>query len=170
MVPLIEQRKQAVQNPGSDHSATTFSYLDTLFDLKVDGHMSGPTSDELVSLCSEFLNGGTDTTAAAVEWGMAQLIANPGVQAKLYEEIRSSVGDKRVDEKDVENMPYLHAVVKEVLRKHPPTYFSLTHAVTEPTKLAGYDITPDINVEIFHPAIGENPMLWSNPKKFDPDR
>lgn len=137
VIPFIEKRRKALENPGSDKSATSFSYLDTLFDLKIEGRKSGPTSAELVTLCSEFLNGGTDTTGTAIEWGIAQLIANPDVQNKLYEEIRSTVGDRKVDEKDVEKMVYLNAVGKELLRKHPPTYFSLTHAVTEPTKLAG---------------------------------
>ncbi|KAF5446262.1 hypothetical protein F2P56_031900 [Juglans regia] len=170
MVPLIERRKRALENPGSDKTATSFSYLDTLFDLKVEGRKSSPTDAELVTLCSEFLNGGTDTTATAIEWGIAQLIANPEVQGKLYEELKSTVGDRKVDEKDVENMPYLQAVVKELLRKHPPTYFSLTHAVTEPTTLAGYDIPTDANVEIYLPGISEDPRLWKNPEKFDPDR
>ncbi|XP_010032100.2 cytochrome P450 77A3 [Eucalyptus grandis] len=170
VIPFIEKRRKALENPGSDKSATSFSYLDTLFDLKVEGRKSGPTNAELVTLCSEFLNGGTDTTATAIEWGIAQLIANPHVQSKLYEEIRSTVGDRKVDEKDVDKMVYLNAVVKELLRKHPPTYFSLTHAVTEPTKLAGYDIPTDANVEIYLPAVGEDPKLWKNPEKFDPDR
>lgn len=123
-----------------------------------------------MTLCSEFLNGGTDTTATGIEWGIAELILNPHVQSKLYEEIKSTVGDKRVDEKDVENMPYLQATVKELLRKHPPTYFVLTHSVTEPTKLAGYDIPTDVNVEIFLPPIARDPSLWSDPEKFNPDR
>ncbi|KAI3427725.1 uncharacterized protein J3R85_009297 [Psidium guajava] len=170
VIPFIEKRRKALENPGSDKSAASFSYVDTLFDLKIEGRKSGPTSAELVTLCSEFLNGGTDTTGTAIEWGIAQLIANPDVQSKLYEEIRSTVGDRKVDEKDLEKMVYLNAVVKELLRKHPPTYFSLTHAVTEPTKLAGYDIPTDANVEIYLPGIGEDPKLWTNPEKFDPDR
>ncbi|KAG4997944.1 hypothetical protein AAZX31_10G191300 [Glycine max] len=170
LVPIIEQRRRAIQNPGSDHTATTFSYLDTLFDLKVEGKKSAPSDAELVSLCSEFLNGGTDTTATAVEWGIAQLIANPHVQKKLYEEIKRTVGEKKVDEKDVEKMPYLHAVVKELLRKHPPTHFVLTHAVTEPTTLGGYDIPIDASVEVYTPAIAGDPKNWSNPEKFDPER
>lgn len=170
IVPIIEQRRKAIQNPGSDHTATTFSYLDTLFDLKVEGRKSAPSHAELVSLCSEFLNGGTDTTATAIEWGIAQLIVNPEVQTKLFQEIKGTVGDKKVDEKDVEKMPYLHAVVKELLRKHPPTHFVLTHAVTEPTTLAGFDIPTYANVEVYTPAIGEDPRLWTNPEKFDPER
>ncbi|OIV90579.1 hypothetical protein TanjilG_01660 [Lupinus angustifolius] len=170
IVPIMEQRKRAIQNPGSDHTATTFSYLDTLFDLKIEGRKTTPSNAELVSLCSEFLNGGTDTTATAVEWGIAQLIANPEVQTKLFQEIKDTVGDKKVDEKSVEKMPYLHAVVKELLRKHPPTHFVLTHAVTEATSLAGYDIPTYANVEVYTPAIAEDPRLWTNPSKFDPER
>ncbi|XP_075646179.1 cytochrome P450 77A3-like [Castanea sativa] len=170
MVPHIERRRKALKNPGSDKTATSFSYLDTLFNLEIEGRKSSPTDPELVTLCSEFINGGTDTTGTAIEWGIAQLIANPLVQDKLYEEIKAVVGDRKVDEKDVENMPYLHAVVKELLRKHPPTYFSLTHAVIEPTTLAGYDVPTDVNVEIYLPGISEDPKLWSNPSKFDPER
>ncbi|KAJ7974946.1 Cytochrome P450, partial [Quillaja saponaria] len=170
IVPFIEKRRRALENPGSDKSATSFSYLDTLFDLKIEGRKSSPTNSELVTLCSEFINGGTDTTATAIEWGIAQLIANPGVQHKLFDEITQTVGNRKVDEKDVDKMPYLQAVVKELLRKHPPTYFALTHAVTEATTLAGYDIPTDANVEIYLPGIGEDPKLWSNPEKFDPDR
>lgn len=170
--PFIQQRKRALENPGSDKAATSFSYLDTLFDLKIEGRSSVPTKDELVTLCSEFLNGGTDTTGTAVEWGIAQLIANPEVQRKLYEEIQNVVGssDRKVDEKDVENMPYLEAVVKELLRKHPPTPFSLTHAVTETTMLAGYDIPTDVNVDIFLSGISDDPNVWSDPERFDPNR
>lgn len=139
VVRLIERRRRALANPASDGAATSFSYLDTLFDLKFEGggRCSPPTDEELVTLCSEFLNGGTDTTATAIEWGIAQLIANPEVQGKIVEEIKRTVGERKVEEADVEKMPYLKAVVKEVLRKHPPTFFALSHSVTEPAILAG---------------------------------
>lgn len=139
IVGLINRRRRVLEDPASERDATSFSYLDTLFDLRIEGGGRGraATEEELVTLCSEFLNGGTDTTATAVEWGMAELIANPEVQRKVVEEIKATVGEKKVEEKDVEKMVYLQAVVKEVLRKHPPTFFALTHAVTEPAKLAG---------------------------------
>ncbi|OVA01065.1 Cytochrome P450 [Macleaya cordata] len=170
LVPFIEKRRLALQNPGSDKTAATFSYLDTLFDLKIEGRKSATTDNELVTLCSEFLNGGTDTTATALEWAIARLIENPKIQSRLYDEIKSTVGDRKVDEKDVDKMVYLNAFIKELLRKHPPTYFSLTHAVIEPTTLGGYDIPPGVNVEIYLPPISEDPKFWSDPDKFNPDR
>lgn len=163
LMPLIENRKKI-------KSTASFSYLDTLFDLQIEGRKSSPSNPEIVTLCSEFLNGGTDTTATAVEWAIARLIENPKIQQRLYEEIKCIVGEKKVDEKDMEYMPYLNAVVKELLRRHPPTYFSLTHAVIEPAKLGGYDIPVDANLEIFLPGISDDPKLWTGPEKFDPDR
>lgn len=172
LVPLIEKRRKVLENPKTEEAskAASFSYLDTLFDLKVEGRKSAPSNAELVTLLSEFLNGGTDTTGTAIEWAIARVIENPSIQTRLYEEIKSVVGERKVDEKDMEKTPYLNAFVKELLRKHPPTYFSLTHAVTEPAKLGGYDIPTDANVEIYLPAISEDPKLWSEPEKFDPDR
>ncbi|GMH13243.1 hypothetical protein Nepgr_015084 [Nepenthes gracilis] len=170
LVPFIEKRRDILRNPGSGGSAASFSYLDTIFNMKIEGRKSSPTDPEIVTLCSEFINGGTDTTGTAIEWGMARLIENPAIQSKLYEEIAATVGSRKVKEQDLEKMVYLHAFCKELLRKHPPTYFSLTHAVTEPATLAGYDIPTGTNVEFFLPAISEDPKLWSSPQRFDPDR
>ncbi|CAN6809967.1 unnamed protein product, partial [Brassica oleracea] len=166
VVSLIEKRRRAIRNK----TAPSFSYLDTLFDLKVEGRETAPSNEEIVTLCSEFLNGGTDTTGTAIEWGIAQLIANPEIQSRLYDEIKSTAGDRRIEESDVDKMVFLQAFVKELLRKHPPTYFSLTHAVMETTSLGGYDVPAGVNVEVYIPGINEDPRIWSNPKKFDPDR
>ncbi|KAK1396574.1 Cytochrome P450, family 77, subfamily A, polypeptide 4 [Heracleum sosnowskyi] len=170
LIPLIKRRKMALQNPGLDKSATSFSYLDTLFELELEGRKTTPTNAQIVTLCSEFLNAATDTTGTAIEWAIAQIIDNPDIQLKLYEEIKSVAGDRKVDENDTQKMPYLNAFCKELLRRHPPTYFSLTHAVLEPTTLGGYDIPPDASVEFYLAGILHDPKIWPNPEKFDPDR
>ncbi|KAL1817330.1 hypothetical protein DCAR_0521759 [Daucus carota subsp. sativus] len=170
LIPLIKRRKMALQNPGLDKNATSFSYLDTLFDLEVEGQKTAPSYAQIVTLCSEFLNGGTDTTGTAIEWAIAEIIDNPRIQSKLYEEIKSVAGDRKIDETDLPNMPYLNAFSKELLRRHPPTYYTLTHAVVEPTTLGGYDIPLNSSVEFFVAGITNDPKLWSDPEKFDPDR
>lgn len=169
--PLIEQRRSILRNPNLDPDALPFSYLDSLLDLKVEGRDSAPTEPELVTLCSEFVNGGTDTTATAIEWGIARIIENPTIQSKLFDEITATVGERTVNEKDTDKMVYLQAFIKELLRKHPPTYFSLTHAAMEPGhKIGGYDIPAGANLELYLPTISEDPKLWTDPDRFDPDR
>ncbi|KAJ6851752.1 putative cytochrome P450 77A4 [Iris pallida] len=171
IVPLVDKRRSILANRHLHPDAVPFSYLDSLFDLKVEGRKSTPTDVELVTLCSEFLNGGTDTTAAAIEWAIARLIENPAIQSRLYEEIVGVAGETTVDEKDTEKMPYLQAFVKELLRMHPPTYFVLTHAAVDSgAKLGGYDVPKGVNLELYLPTIAGDPKLWSNPTKFDPDR
>lgn len=167
---LIDRRRAILNDRRIEPHAAPFSYLDSLLDLKVDGRDCAPSEPQLVTLCSEFINGGTDTTSTAIEWAMARIVDNPNIQAKLHEEIVATVGDRPVDDRDIEKLTYLQAFVKELLRKHPPTYFSLTHAAVEPAKLSGYDIPPDANLELFLPTIAEDPRLWSNPLEFNPDR
>lgn len=167
LVLLIDRRRTELMD--SKHSQS-YAYLDTLFDLKIEGRKSSPTDAELVTLCSEFINGGTDTTATAIEWAIARLIENPGIQARLFEEIRSTVGERKVSESDLDKMEYLNAFTKELLRKHPPTHMSLTHAAVELTTLAGYDIPPDANVDFYLPPISENARHWSDPAAFRPER
>ncbi|WOL00956.1 hypothetical protein Cni_G09669 [Canna indica] len=170
VIPLINKRRSILKNPNLEPNAVPFSYIDSLLDFKVDGHDSVPTDPELVTLCSELINGGTDTTSTAIEWAMARIIDNPDIQDKLYKDIISVVGDRLVDNPDLEKMPYLQAFVKEMLRKHPPTYFSLTHAAVEATKLRGYDVPPDVNLELFLPTIAKDERLWSKPLEFNPER
>ncbi|KAA0045654.1 cytochrome P450 77A3-like [Cucumis melo var. makuwa] len=61
------------------------------------GGIQSATDKELVTLCSKFLNGGRDTTETVIEWGMAELIANKEVQRKIVEEIKETVGERKVE-------------------------------------------------------------------------
>ncbi|KAL4579575.1 hypothetical protein LXL04_015727 [Taraxacum kok-saghyz] len=67
------QRRAAVKNTGSVSTAADFSYLDTLFDLTVEGRKHPLTNPEIFTLCSKFLNGGTEITGMTIEWAIASL-------------------------------------------------------------------------------------------------
>ncbi|WOL17134.1 Cytochrome P450 [Canna indica] len=68
VIPLINRRHSILKNPNLELNVAPFSYIDSLLDLKVDGRDSVPTDPELVTLYSELINGGTDTTSTAIEW------------------------------------------------------------------------------------------------------
>ena len=71
-------------------------------------------------LLQEIFVAGSDTTAKTMEWAMAELIRNPEQMKRAQTELDEVVGrDRRVEESDIDRLPYLRAVVKEVLRLHP---------------------------------------------------
>ncbi|KAL5976411.1 hypothetical protein ACLOJK_020742 [Asimina triloba] len=170
VLPFIHRRRAELKDPDPNTKSLSFAYLDTLFDLAIEGRSSSPSDAEIVTLCSEFLNGGTDTTATAIEWAVALLIAHPEIQAKLHDEIKQVVGGKVVDEKDIDKLPYLNAFVKELLRLHPPTHMALSHAVLEETTLGGYYIPAGVNVEFYLMSVSEDRTRWADPERFDPER
>ncbi|PUZ38294.1 hypothetical protein GQ55_9G184600 [Panicum hallii var. hallii] len=150
-MPLIDARRErkkqldkgggAVALTNKAPTAFEHSYVDTLFNTLPSEEGCRLTDDELVSLCSEFLSTGTDTTSTALQWIMAELVKNPAIQEKLYNEIKATCGDEKEEvgaEEDTRKMPYLKAVVLEGLRRHPPAHALLAHRTAEDIDVCGY--------------------------------
>lgn len=174
LVPLIRERKAFLESGGDVNekmaSPVGAAYVDSLVELEVPGR-GRLGEEELVALCSEAINGGTDTSATAVEWAMFHLVTNQEIQEKLYGEIVEVVGENGVvTENDLERMSYLSAVIKETFRRHPPTHFMLSHAAVKETQLAGYTVPADANVEFYTAWVAEDPNLWKDPGEFRPER
>ncbi|KAJ3679390.1 hypothetical protein LUZ60_017401 [Juncus effusus] len=181
LVPLIRARKRFIQNGGKADENSEFemvsrvgeAYLDSMLEMEVEGRKSGLDDEEMATLCSEVLSAGTDTSATTIEWVMLHLILDPTVQDRVYEEIVCKVGmdkTRKITESDVEGMPFLQAVVKETLRRHPPSHFLLSHAVTHETELAGYRIPADANVEFYTAWVTQDPNIWTDPDQWKPER
>ncbi|XP_061355547.1 cytochrome P450 89A2-like [Gastrolobium bilobum] len=173
LVPMIRARKQAKEGRVSDDSNSVVSYVDTLLDLELPEEKRKLHEGEIVTVCAEFMNAGTDTTSTALQWIMANLVKYPQVQQKLLEEIREVVGDredKEVKEEDLEKMGYLKAVILEGLRRHPPGHFVLPHAVTEDVVLNGYLVPKNGTVNFMVAEMGWDPEVWEDPMEFKPER
>ncbi|KAL0328789.1 UNVERIFIED_CONTAM: cytochrome [Sesamum calycinum] len=177
LVPLIRNRKAFVESGGNPRATTSemasplgAAYIDSLFELQPPGK-GKLGEEEMVTLCSEAINAGTDTSATALEWALLHLVQDQEIQEKLYKEIVGCVGKNGViAESDVEKMPYLGAIVKETFRRHPPSHFLLSHAATKEIELGGYTIPADVNVEIYTAWLTEDPEMWQNPSEFRPER
>lgn len=177
-VPFIRARKAHKESGkdiiGGDGRRFVHSYVDSLLDIKL-AEESGRelTEDEIVSLCSEFFVAGTDTTATALQWIMAELVKHKSVQGKLLEEIERVVGrngGEEIKEEDLESMPYLKAVIMEGLRCHPPAHFLLPHSVKEDVEFEGYLIPKNASVNFFVAQMGWDGKVWDKPKEFMPER
>lgn len=69
------------------------------------------------------------------------MLVSPEVQAKAQEEIDRVVGSDRLPSfDDREDLPYIDAIVKEVLRWHPVGPLAFPHMATEDGVYEGYFI------------------------------
>jgi cytochrome P450 len=178
-LPLIDVRRerkdQIIRGAGvaALKGDTTFehSYVDTLLDIKLaDEGGRALTDGEMVNLCSEFLSAGTDTTSTALQWIMAELVKNPRIQENLYNEIKATTGTDEVTEEELNDMPYLKAVVLEGLRKHPPGHFLLAHKAAEDIEISGYLFPKGATVNVMVADMGRDEREWRKPTEFVPER
>ncbi|KAL6554681.1 hypothetical protein OROHE_007420 [Orobanche hederae] len=84
---------------------------------------------------------GYDTTSATLMWATSLLLNNPHVLNKAQDEMDKYVGrDRQVNESDVKNLTYLHAIVKETLRLYPSAPLSVQHEAMEDCTVAGFNV------------------------------
>ncbi|TYG76669.1 hypothetical protein ES288_D03G131800v1 [Gossypium darwinii] len=162
----------AMMNEDDDDGDTSENkdFVDILLRLQLDGKLDiSLTQDNLKAIILDMFVGGTDNTAATLEWAMAELVKNPSIMKKAQEEVRAIVGKKQtIREIDVNEMHYLKCVVKETLRLHAPVMVSRQNSTA--TKLEGYDIPPKTIVLVNTWAIQRDPKLWDKAEEFIPDR
>ncbi|XVE62348.1 hypothetical protein DITRI_Ditri06bG0110900 [Diplodiscus trichospermus] len=174
LIPLIRGRKKAEEEKLSKKESEDYilAYVDTLLDLELPEEKRKLDEGEIVTLASEFLNAGTDTTSTALQWIMANLVKYPYIQEKLLLEIKGVVGDgeEEIKEDDLQKMPYLKAVILEGLRRHPPAHLVLPHCVTEDTVLGGFLVPKNATINFMVADIGWDTKVWEDPMAFKPER
>lgn len=83
------------------------------------------------SLNNKYSSAGAETTYAAMSWFVLAMITNPEIQKRAQAELDAVVGRSRVPTfSDASSLPYVHAIVKEVLRWRPPLPLSIPHCTT----------------------------------------
>ncbi|KAL6650362.1 hypothetical protein ACP70R_009287 [Stipagrostis hirtigluma subsp. patula] len=150
-------------------------YVDSLIDLRIpDDEVGGKralTDDEMVSLIVEFL-GATESIVACVEWTLAHMIIQPEVQRKVRHEVScGDHGDGLNSDERLSKMPYLHAVVLECLRLHPPFPLILRDVRTEDVVVGGAPAPPGgMKVYFMLKDIARDSKTWTEPDEFMPER
>ncbi|XP_060670692.1 cytochrome P450 71A9-like [Ziziphus jujuba] len=114
-----------------------------------------------------------DTSAASLEWIMAELMKNSVVMKKAQDEVRQVVSKERkgkVEENDLSKLVYLKFVIKERFRLHPPAPLLVPRETTESFEIEVYNIPSKTRVFVNAIMIGKDPKYWENPNEFQPER
>lgn len=115
--------------------------------------------------------GGADTTVSATFGFFLLMMQHPEVQRAAQEELDSVVGlDRLPSFDDRPNLPYINALVKELLRFAPVVPMGLPHVGLEDHVYNGYHIPKGAillaNIWNFH----HDPTLYKDPNEFRPER
>ena len=121
--------------------------------------------DEAVTL---FL-AGHETTALALTYAIYLLAAHPERQARLAEELRRVLGDRRPEMGDLENLKYTDAVVLESMRLYPPVWVVARQALQE-VEIGGYRFRRGAQFVMSPWVIHRDPRNFDAPETFNPER
>ncbi|MBN3295255.1 CP21A hydroxylase, partial [Amia calva] len=163
----LQEYKCQGQTPGGDITA------DLLQSLECPEGASGreALSETHVHMSIvDLLIGGTETMAAWLGWAIAFLQHRPEVQDSVSEELHSVLGNQCPEYSDREALPWLGALVSEVLRLRPVAPLAVPHCATRDSSIAGYFIPKDTVVIPNLYGAHHDPQLWSDPYCFRPER
>ncbi|KAD5316959.1 hypothetical protein E3N88_16905 [Mikania micrantha] len=163
---IIDQRLQTMSSFDNDAS-TPKNALDLL--LKDESELS---INDMKHLFSDLFIAGTDTISTTLEWAMTELIRNPTKMNMARLELIKHMQNNEtiVGERDISRLPYLHAVIKETLRLHPPAPFLIPHQAIHDVEVKGFVVPKDAQILCNVWAIGRDPKVWPNPEAFMPER
>ncbi|ERN03048.1 cytochrome P450 71A1 [Amborella trichopoda] len=104
---------------------------------------------------------------------MSELMKNQLAMTKAQDEvcgIAKSNNTNMIEERDLHQLHYLKAVVKEILRLHPSSPLLVPRELIEDCNIEGYHIPAKARVFVNAWAIGRHPYSWIDPEDFRPER
>ncbi|GJR08188.1 cytochrome P450 76A2-like protein [Tanacetum coccineum] len=170
----VEERVEERRKEVAHRAERRKDFLDVLLD-----HHEGTGKDEpermsqrdITIFILEIFLAGSETTSSTIEWALSELLRCPEKMTRAKDEIASVIGpNQKLEESDVENLPYLQAITKETLRLHAPIPFLVPRKAGQDTNFMGYHIPKGTQLFVNAWAIGRDPECWENPNSFEPER
>lgn len=97
--------------------------------------------------------------------------AYPEIQKRAQEELDRVVGRDRLPAlEDERNLPYIHAIIKEVERCHNPFWLGTPHTATEDFTYHGQSIPKDTVVVLNTYTMHHKENRYPESQTFNPDR
>lgn len=167
---IIQERKKTLDMMSSvTDKRRHLDFLDILLTAK-DETGQGLSEQEIQDEVDTFTFEGHDTTSSAISWAIYALAKHPDLQHKVYEDVKTVLGDSQVVSSDhLGKFTYLPLFLKEVLRYYSPVPI-IGRRHDKPIELDGIEIPVGVTVWIQVYAIHHNEEIWPNNWEFDPER
>ncbi|XP_043696219.1 xanthotoxin 5-hydroxylase CYP82C2-like [Telopea speciosissima] len=167
------QEHQQKRLSGKSHSDEQ-DFIDVMLSiLEEHAQLHGHDRDSVVKATAlNMIIAATDTTAMSLSWLLSLLLNHKKVLTKAQDELDFHVGkDRNVEEKDIDKLVYLQAIIKETLRLYPAGPLLVPHEAMEDCNFSsGFRVRKGTRVLVNAWKIHRDPRVWSNPLEFQPER
>ncbi len=142
----------------------------------VDSETGEGLSDENIRYqIVTFLVAGHETTGGLLSFTIYELIKNPDVLARAYEEVDRALGDDTSalpGAAELGKLGFVEQLLKESLRKWPTAPAFFLHPLVQEATIGGrYHLGADATIMVLSPMHHRDPAVWGeDPERFDPDR
>ncbi|WP_269582345.1 cytochrome P450 [Roseibium sp. Sym1] len=123
----------------------------------------------IISEAAVIFMAGHETTANTLAWAWFLLSRCAKSRSRLQHELDTVLAGRPPTFKDVANLPFTKAVIEETLRLYPPVPILGREAMAD-TTIGKKPIPKGSLVMVVPWLMHRNPVLWSKPDVFDPDR
>ncbi|KAH8831458.1 cytochrome P450 [Flagelloscypha sp. PMI_526] len=115
--------------------------------------------------------GGLDTTASLLMYFILSMVQRPSIQRTAQAEIDEVVGTNRFPTfRDFDQLPYITAMLKEILRVYPVVRLGLPHRVTVDDTYNNMWIAEGTTIVSNIWGVMRDPAVYKDPDTFDPAR
>ncbi|XP_036425095.1 sterol 26-hydroxylase, mitochondrial-like [Colossoma macropomum] len=162
---LIDKKMEDIQRRLDTNQEVEGEYLTYLLS---NTNMS---QKDVYGSVTELLLAGVDTTSNTMLWALYLLSRDPEKQDTLYQEVASTIkGDRIPTAEDINNMPYLKAVIKETLRMYPVVPLNARLFSVGDTIIGGHYFPKETTFVLYHYAISQDEKVFPEPRAFKPER
>ena len=133
MVDVIEDHKLDIdyQNPRD--------FIDVYLTHMRENSDSSFNDEQLVVVCLDLIEAGTDTTSTTLLWSVLYMGLYPEIQKRCQVEIEDKIGSRPPTIDDVQHLPYVRATVMETQRLSNAVAGSLPHYLNKDSVVSGYN-------------------------------
>ncbi|XP_063068134.1 sterol 26-hydroxylase, mitochondrial [Engraulis encrasicolus] len=129
------------------------------------------SKEEVYITITEILLGGVDTTSNTLSWTLYHLARNPDIQERLRGEVTSLCPHRREPTlEDLPSMPYLKAVIKEILRLYPVVPGNGRVTLENEVVVDNYWFPKETQFHLCHYAACHDEGEFPEPERFMPER
>uniref|UniRef100_A0A182SYF0 Cytochrome P450 n=1 Tax=Anopheles maculatus TaxID=74869 RepID=A0A182SYF0_9DIPT len=165
------QRAQEKLEEDDIYGKRRMTLLDLLLNVEIDGKPL--TDSEIREEVDTFMFAGHDTTTSCISFAAYYLSRDAAIQQRVYDEIQCIVGPDAKSQEltygTLQELKYLDMVIKETLRINPSVPIIGRRSAGD-MLIDGVTIPKGMDFGIIIYALHNDPELYPDPKRFDPER